>query len=55
MAAEVKANVPGVTIELQPSDKGRFEVSRDGVAVFEKSRLRRHAEPGEVLRLLTGR
>ncbi len=35
-----------------PSSKGRFEVLRDGVPVFEKSRLDRHAKPGEVLALL---
>jgi hypothetical protein len=27
-------------------------VLRDGVAVFEKSKLRRHAQPGEILQLL---
>jgi hypothetical protein len=35
-----------------PSRGGRFEVSRDGVPVFEKSRLRRHAVPGEIVKLL---
>ncbi|MDQ3698372.1 MAG: Rdx family protein [Gemmatimonadota bacterium] len=39
-------------MELIPSGGGRFEVIRDGVAVFEKSKLKRHAQPGEVLRLL---
>lgn len=38
---------------MVPSDGGRFEVHRDGVAVFEKSKTRRHARPGEVLALLT--
>ena len=37
---------------MLPSGGGRFEVSRDGVAIFEKSRLRRHAAPGEVVGLL---
>lgn len=27
----------------------------DGVAIFEKSKLRRHAQPGEVLRLIEER
>jgi hypothetical protein len=31
---------------------GVFEVSRDGVLVFSKRALRRHANPGEVLRML---
>jgi hypothetical protein len=35
-----------------PSSKGRFEVLRDGVPIFEKSKLDRHARPGEVLALL---
>ena len=35
-----------------PSSKGRFEVLRDGVPVFEKSKLDRHAKPGEILGLL---
>lgn len=35
-----------------PSSKGRFEVLRDGVPVFEKSKLGRHALPGEILGLL---
>jgi selenoprotein W-related protein len=39
-------------VKLVPSRGGRFEVTRDGVPVFEKSKLGRHAEPGEVLRLL---
>ena len=35
-----------------PSSKGRFEVLLDGVPVFEKSKLDRHAKPGEILGLL---
>jgi hypothetical protein len=35
-----------------PSGGGRFEVKRDGLPVFEKSKLGRHASPGEVVRLL---
>ena len=42
-------------VELIPSGKGRFEVTRDGVPVFEKSKLGRHAAPGEVQRLLADR
>jgi selenoprotein W-related protein len=37
-------------VELVPSKGGRFEVSMDGRALFEKSKLGRHAEPGEILR-----
>lgn len=37
---------------MVPSGHGRFEVSRDGIPVFEKSKLGRHAKPGEILKLL---
>lgn len=39
-------------MELLPSGGGRFEVHRDGKAIFLKSVLRRHASAGEVVRLL---
>ncbi len=35
-----------------PSRGGRFEVVVDGVPVFEKSKLGRHAKAGEIIRLL---
>jgi len=35
-----------------PSQGGRFEVMRDGNAVYEKSKTGRHAKPGEVVSLL---
>jgi hypothetical protein len=37
---------------LIPSSGGRFEVVADGTPVFEKSKVRRHAEPGEVIAAL---
>ncbi len=37
---------------MVPSRGGRFEVLRDGRPLFEKSKLGRHARPGEVLELL---
>jgi predicted Rdx family selenoprotein len=37
---------------MQPSRGGRFEVSVDGKAVFEKSKLGRHAKQGEVVALM---
>jgi predicted Rdx family selenoprotein len=52
LAAEIRNTWPDAEIELIPSRGGRFEVLRDGVPVFEKSKLRRHAEKGEVVRLL---
>jgi predicted Rdx family selenoprotein len=44
--------LPDADVTLIPSRGGRFEVLRDGVPVFEKSKLDRHAKPGEVLALL---
>jgi hypothetical protein len=35
-----------------PSRGGRFEVMRDGVPVYEKSKTHRHAQPGEMISLL---
>jgi hypothetical protein len=35
-----------------PSRGGRFEVHRDGAPIFEKSKLDRHARPGEIVSLL---
>jgi len=35
-----------------PSRGGRFEIIADGTPVFEKSKLGRHAKPGEILSLL---
>ena len=52
MAAEVRERFPDAQVELIPSSKGRFEVERDGVPVFRKSVLGRHAQPGEIVRLL---
>jgi hypothetical protein len=49
LAAEIERRFPGSTVELIPSRGGRFEVVADGAPVFEKSKLGRHAEPGEVI------
>jgi len=35
-----------------PSRGGRFEVLEDGKPIFQKSKLGRHAKPGEILSLL---
>jgi predicted Rdx family selenoprotein len=35
-----------------PSSGGRFEVTVDGSPIYEKSRLGRHAKPGEIAQLL---
>lgn len=39
-------------MSLISSSGGRFEVVRDGTPLFEKSKLDRHARPGEILALL---
>jgi selT/selW/selH-like putative selenoprotein len=52
LAAEIRQRHPDATIELIKSSGGRFEVVVDGQPVFEKSKLGRHAQPGEVLGLI---
>jgi selT/selW/selH-like putative selenoprotein len=52
LAAEIEARFPEATVELIPSRGGRFEVVADGTPVFEKSKVKRHAEPGEVVAAL---
>ena len=37
------------SLELLPSDGGRFEVRVNGDLVFSKKQLGRHAEAGEVM------
>jgi len=55
LAAELRDRWPDADIELIASRGGRFEVVHDGVPVFEKSKLHRHAKPGEIVRLLEAR
>jgi predicted Rdx family selenoprotein len=50
--AEIRGAYPDATVTLIPSRGGRFEVLRDGVAVYEKSKTMRHPDPGEVMGLL---
>jgi selT/selW/selH-like putative selenoprotein len=52
LAAELEGRFPEATVELKPGSGGRFEVAKDGVPVFEKSKLGRHAKPGEIVQLL---
>jgi selenoprotein W-related protein len=40
------------SLELIPSDGGRFEVSVNGKLVYSKLQTKRHAEPGEVVGLV---
>ena len=55
MAAELKELFPGCEVRLIPSSGGVFEVKLDGEPIFSKKALRRHAEPGEVVRLVRER
>ena len=52
MAAELVAEFADADVELLPSSGGRFEVLKDGIPVFQKSKLGRHAAEGEIVRLL---
>jgi selenoprotein W-related protein len=42
-------------IDLIPSSKGRFEVTLDGDLIFSKAALGRHAEPGEIAKIVRER
>jgi selenoprotein W-related protein len=42
-------------VRVAPSDGGRFEVSLDGELIYSKLATHRHAEPGEVARLVAAR
>jgi selT/selW/selH-like putative selenoprotein len=52
LAAELEQQFPEATVELRPGSGGRFEVSKDGSPIFQKSKLGRHAESGEIVSLL---
>jgi hypothetical protein len=53
LAAAIRERFPSAEIEMIPSSGGRLEVVRDGKPVFQKSKLGRHAQPGEIIHLLT--
>ncbi len=57
MAAELLKNFESdvASVKLVPSDGGRFEVSVDGNLVYSKMRSGRHAEPGEIEKLIARR
>jgi selenoprotein W-related protein len=40
-------------LTLIPSDGGRFEVTINGDLLYSKTSSRRHAEPGEVVQLVS--
>jgi selT/selW/selH-like putative selenoprotein len=52
LAAELKQTFPNADLRLIQSSGGVFEVTVDGRLVFSKKALRRHAEPGEVLKAI---
>ena len=53
--AEIEAEYPNSDVKLIEGSGGVFEVTVDGDLVFSKKDLGRHAEPGEVLELMSGR
>jgi len=52
LAAELQQHFPDAKVDLIPGSGGRFEVSKDGSPIFQKSKLGRHAESGEIVSLL---
>ena len=55
MAAELRQAFPDAEVRLVQSAGGVFEVTVDGTPVFSKKVLKRHAQPGEVVRLIRER
>jgi hypothetical protein len=55
LAAELRKRFPNANVSLLASRGGRFEVLADGIPIFEKSKLDRHAKPGEIVGLLEAR
>lgn len=55
LAEELMKNYEHVieALTIVPSDEGRFEVSVNGELVFSKLQSKRHAEPGEILGLIS--
>jgi len=51
----MRERYPSAEIELISSRGGRFEVVLDEIPIFEKSRLGRHAKPGEIAALVEKR
>ena len=52
MAAEIKEAYPDAKGKLIESSGGVFEVTVDGKLVFSKQELGRHAQDGEVMRVM---
>jgi predicted Rdx family selenoprotein len=50
--AEIRLAFPEAGIRLIKSSGGIFEVTADGLHIFSKKALGRHAAPGEVVQLL---
>jgi len=52
LVAELKQEIPDAEVRLVPSSGGVFEVTVDGHLVFSKKALRRHPQPGEIMKLI---
>jgi selenoprotein W-related protein len=55
LAAEIHKTFPYADVKLIQSSGGVFEVVADGRLMFSKKKLGRHAEPGEVVKLIGAR
>jgi selenoprotein W-related protein len=55
LAAALRDRWPEAEVGLTPSGGGVFEVAVDDTVVFSKKSLGRHAQPGEVVRLIASR
>ncbi|UCD25916.1 MAG: Rdx family protein [Gemmatimonadota bacterium] len=55
MAAEIEGKYPDAQVNLIGGSGGVFEVTVDGDLVFSKKNIGRHADAGEVLKLIAKR
>jgi len=55
LAAELRKEFPDAQVTLIKSSGGTFDVTLDGELVFSKKKVGRHAQSGEVVRLIRER
>jgi len=55
LAAALRDQWPDADVGFQPSGGGVFEVTFDDTLIYSKKKLGRHAQPGEILRLVAAR
>jgi selenoprotein W-related protein len=55
VAAALEEAFPGIEVKLIPGSGGVFDVVADGVLVFSKKAVGRHADPEEIVAAIRAR